>query len=90
MYLRVVEKKSDGIVVRGCKVHITQAAVADEIIVVPTRSLTPEEAEFAVAFAVPADTEGIKQIIHPHNMRRRKSFQKRFRLRSSGFLRHIR
>ena len=27
-YLRVVEKNKDGIVVRGCKVHITQAAVA--------------------------------------------------------------
>ena len=78
MYLRVVEKKSDGIVVRGCKVHITQAAVADEIIVVPTRSLTADEAEFAVAFAIPADTEGIKQIIHPHNMRRRQSFKRGF------------
>jgi 4-hydroxyphenylacetate 3-monooxygenase/4-hydroxybutyryl-CoA dehydratase/vinylacetyl-CoA-Delta-isomerase len=78
MYLRMVEKKSDGIVVRGCKVHITQAAVADEIIVVPTRSLTPDETEFALAFALPADTEGIKQIIHPHNMRRRKHFKRGF------------
>jgi aromatic ring hydroxylase len=77
-YLRVVERNQDGIVVRGCKVHITQAAVADEIMVLPTRSLTPDEGDYAVAFAVPADHDGVKQIIHPHNMRRRKHFQRGF------------
>ena len=77
-YLRVVEKNKDGIVVRGCKVHITQAAVADEIMVLPTRSLTPDETDYAVAFALPADYDGIKQVIHPHNMRRRKHFQRGF------------
>ena len=77
-YLRVIEKKSNGIVVRGCKVHITQAAVADEIMVIPTRSLGEEEADYAVAFAVPADYDGVKQVIHPHNMRTRKTFQRGF------------
>lgn len=37
MYVRVVERRSDGIVVRGAKNCITMAAIADEIIVVPTR-----------------------------------------------------
>ncbi|HOO73287.1 MAG TPA: 4-hydroxyphenylacetate 3-hydroxylase N-terminal domain-containing protein [Spirochaetota bacterium] len=77
-YLRVVEKRSDGIVVRGCKVHITQAAVADEIMVVPTRSLGPDEKDYAVAFAVPADYDGVKQIVHPHNMRQRQHFKRGF------------
>ncbi|MFH1136562.1 MAG: 4-hydroxyphenylacetate 3-hydroxylase N-terminal domain-containing protein [Pseudomonadota bacterium] len=77
-YLRVVERKADGIVVRGCKIHITQAAVADEILVVPTRSLTEDEKDYAVAFAVPADWDGVKQVIHPHNMRRRSTFQRGF------------
>lgn len=77
-YLHVVEKRKDGIVVRGCKVHITFASVADEILVVPTRSLTPEEGDWAVAFAVPADAEGVKQVIHPHNMRPRSHFKRGF------------
>ncbi|AFM25674.1 4-hydroxyphenylacetate 3-hydroxylase family protein [Desulfomonile tiedjei] len=77
-YLRVVEKKRDGIVVRGCKVHITFAAVADEILVLPTRALTPEEGDYAVAFAVPGDHEGVKQVVHPHNFRKRQRLARGF------------
>ena len=77
-YVHVVEKKSDGIVVRGCKVHISYAAVADEIMVVPTKALTAEEGDWAVAFAVPADYEGVKHVLHPHNLRKRKHFQRGF------------
>ncbi|MBW2370144.1 MAG: aromatic ring hydroxylase [Deltaproteobacteria bacterium] len=77
-YLHIVEKKSDGIVVRGCKVHISFAAVADEILVVPTRSLTPDEGDWAVAFAVPADYDGVKHVLHPHNMRKRSHIQRGF------------
>lgn len=77
-YLRVVERKSDGIVVRGCKVHITQASVADEIMVVPTRAMTEDEKDYAVAFAVPSDYDGVTQIVHPHNMRKRSHFQRGF------------
>lgn len=43
MYLRVKEVRSDGIVVRGAKAHTTQAAVSDEIIVIPTRAMREEE-----------------------------------------------
>lgn len=77
-YLHIVEKKKDGIVVRGCKVHITFASVADEILVLPTRSLTKDEGEWAVAFAIPADSEGIKQVLHPHNMRTRTHYKRGF------------
>jgi len=77
-YLHVVEERPDGIVVRGAKVHITFASVADEILVVPTRALTKDEKPYAVAFAVPADHEGVKQILSPHNMRERKHFKRGF------------
>jgi len=59
LYLRVVEKKSDGIVVRGAKAHNTNAPYVDEIIAIPTRFLTPEEGDWAVAFAIPSDWEGV-------------------------------
>lgn len=58
-YLRVVERREDGVVVRGAKLHNTMAPYADEIIVVPTRALRKDEKDYAIAFAIPADTEGV-------------------------------
>ena len=46
-------------IVRGCKVHNTMAPYADELIVLPTRVMGPEEKDYAIAFAIPADTEGV-------------------------------
>lgn len=62
LYVRIVEKRSDGIIVKGAKAHITMAAIAEEIIVVPTRVMTPDDTDWAVAFAIPADTEGVKLV----------------------------
>ncbi len=73
-YVHVVEKLKDGIVVRGCKVHNSEASVADEILVLPTRHMRPHEGEWAVAFAVPGDWEGVKQVVTIHNIRERKHF----------------
>jgi 4-hydroxyphenylacetate 3-monooxygenase/4-hydroxybutyryl-CoA dehydratase/vinylacetyl-CoA-Delta-isomerase len=69
MYVRVVEKRSDGIVVRGAKNCITMSAIADEIIVVPTRAMMPEDKDYSVAFAVPADAEGVKIISRTSRLR---------------------
>ncbi|MEM0332576.1 MAG: 4-hydroxyphenylacetate 3-hydroxylase family protein [Archaeoglobaceae archaeon] len=69
MYVRVVEKRSDGVVVRGAKNCITMAAVADEIIVVPTRAMTEKDVNYSVAFAVPADTDGVKIISRTSKLR---------------------
>ncbi|MBN1376256.1 MAG: aromatic ring hydroxylase [Dehalococcoidia bacterium] len=78
LYLHVTERKSDGIVVNGCKVHNSLASIADEILVLPTRSLLPEEKDWAVGFAVPADYDGVKQVVTAHNLRERKVFKKGF------------
>lgn len=78
LYTRVVEKKSDGIVVRGCKLHISEASVADEVLVVPTRALRSEDKDYAVAFAVPGDWDGLKQVVTVHNLRDRKHFPRGF------------
>jgi len=58
-YLRVVDKNKDGIYVKGAKIHITSGPVANEIIVVPTRQMREHEADYAVSFAIPANTKGI-------------------------------
>jgi len=59
LYLRVVEKKSDGIVVRGAKAHQTGAVNSHWILVMPTISLHKEDSDYAVCFATPSDAEGI-------------------------------
>lgn len=64
-YVHVVEERKDGIVVSGVKMSITQAAYADEIFVIPTRALMEEDRDYAVAFAVPADAEGVRLITRP-------------------------
>lgn len=62
-YLHVVEKRDDGIVVRGAKCHQTGSLSAHEIIVLPTRALRKGEEDFAVAFAVPTDTKGVIHVV---------------------------
>jgi len=59
LFVRIVEKREDGIVVRGAKMHQTGAVNSHEILVMPTQTMRPEDADYAVAFAVPADDPSI-------------------------------
>ena len=63
LFLRIVERRPDGIVVRGAKMHQTGALNSHEIIIMPTQSMKAEDADYAVSFAVPMDTNGIYMII---------------------------
>jgi 4-hydroxybutyryl-CoA dehydratase / vinylacetyl-CoA-Delta-isomerase len=58
--LRVVEKRSDGIVVRGAKVHTSCSPYVDELIVLPSRSMTAGDEPWSVAFAVPVASRGLR------------------------------
>jgi aromatic ring hydroxylase len=62
LYVHVVARNDQGIVVRGAKAHTTGAPVAHELIVIPTRALRASDSDYAVAFAVPPDTPGLKMI----------------------------
>ena len=63
MFLHIVERREDGIVVRGAKAHQTGALNSHEIIIMPTQTMREEDADYAVSFAVPIDTKGIFMII---------------------------
>ena len=63
LYLRIVEERKDGIVVRGAKAHQTGAVNSHEVIVMPTISLGEEDRDYAVSFAMPADAKGISYIM---------------------------
>jgi aromatic ring hydroxylase len=64
-YVHIVQERDDGIIVSGFKMSITQAAYADEIIVIPTRALKADDRDFAVAFALPADWDNMHLITRP-------------------------
>ena len=63
--VRVVDRTTEGIIVRGAKMHITGAAYCNDIIAIPCHAMTEADADYAVAFAIPANTKGIKQICRP-------------------------
>jgi len=62
-YVRVTEVTKDGIYISGAKANITGVAASEEIVVLPTRAMGPEDQDYAVAFSIPTDTEGIKIIV---------------------------
>ncbi|QGR20196.1 4-hydroxyphenylacetate 3-hydroxylase family protein [Stygiolobus azoricus] len=62
-YVRVTEVTKDGIYVSGAKANITGVAASEEIVVLPTRAMGPEDQDYAIAFSIPTDTEGIKIIV---------------------------
>ena len=64
-YLRVVETRDDGIIVRGAKQSITNTPYVDEIVAVPCRFMGPEDNDYAVAFALPGDWDGVKLLARP-------------------------
>jgi len=59
LYTRIVERRADGVVINGAKLHITAAATAHELIVMPTKMMKPGEEDWAIACAVPVNAEGV-------------------------------
>jgi 4-hydroxybutyryl-CoA dehydratase/vinylacetyl-CoA-Delta-isomerase len=57
-YVRVVEQRPDGVVIRGAKLHNTGGINSHEILVLPGTGLQPGEEAYAIACAVPADAPG--------------------------------
>ncbi len=57
--LKVVERKTDGIVVRGAKINISGAFASHEMVVLPQSAHAQGEEDYALAFATPTDAEGI-------------------------------
>jgi len=71
MYLRIVRREKDGVVVRGAKVMICGTAAANEVFVMPGTRLRREEGDYAVAFTIPKDAPGITivEARHPSDER---------------------
>jgi aromatic ring hydroxylase len=74
-YVRVVEQRPDGVVVRGAKVHTSVSTNTNEVIVLPTRAMRPEDKDYAIAFALPINTPGLKLIASPHGSSKKDAFE---------------
>jgi 4-hydroxybutyryl-CoA dehydratase / vinylacetyl-CoA-Delta-isomerase len=65
-YVHIVDERPDGIVVRGAKIHTSVLTNANEVIVLPTRNMSEADRDYAVAFAIPVNTPGLKMICSPY------------------------
>lgn len=61
-YVRMVEERKDGIVVRGAKTHISQAPLCNEILIAPCRAMKEDDRAYALSFAIPVNSPGITMI----------------------------
>lgn len=71
VFLHVVEKRADGIVVRGAKLMICGVAAANEIFILPGTAYKDQDADCAVSFVIPRDIDGltIVETRHPSDRR---------------------
>lgn len=62
LFLRIVERRDDGIVVRGAKAHQTGSINSHEHIIMPTIAMGEADKDYAVSFACPSDADGLYMI----------------------------
>jgi len=62
LFTRIVEKREDGIVIRGAKAHQTGMVNSHEMLILPTTNLLEDDKAYAVACAIPVDAEGVIHI----------------------------
>ncbi len=65
VYVHIKKRRADGIVISGTKAIVTGAPYMHEFLVMPCRTHRPEDADFAVACAVPVDAPGVTIIARP-------------------------
>jgi 4-hydroxybutyryl-CoA dehydratase/vinylacetyl-CoA-Delta-isomerase len=58
-YVRIAERRTEGIVLRGAKAIITGAPYMHHLLVMPCRNMTEQDADYAVCCAVPIDAPGL-------------------------------
>ena len=62
LFVRVVERRNDGIVVSGAKCHQTGSVNSHWHLFMPTIAMGEADRDWAVSFACPADAEGLYMI----------------------------
>ena len=60
--MHVVDRRSDGVVIRGAKLHISGASLCHDLLVMPTKAMKPGEEDYAITCAVPVSSPGVRII----------------------------
>lgn len=81
--LRIVEKRPDGIVIRGAKVMICGVAAANEIFLLPGGAYDEANKDFAVACVIPKDSEGLT-IVETRRPSDRREYENGFDIPETG------
>jgi 4-hydroxybutyryl-CoA dehydratase/vinylacetyl-CoA-Delta-isomerase len=59
-YVHVVRRTSDGLVLRGAKLHISGASFGHDLMVMPTKNMKSGEEDYAVTCAVAVNSPGVR------------------------------
>ena len=62
MFTRVVERRADGVVLRGAKMHQTGCLNSHWILVMPTMRMRASDRDYAVVAAIPVDHPGLTYV----------------------------
>jgi len=60
LYVRVVDRKPGGVVIRGAKLHISGASYAHDLMTIPTKAMKAGEEAYAIAAMVPVNSPGVR------------------------------
>jgi 4-hydroxybutyryl-CoA dehydratase / vinylacetyl-CoA-Delta-isomerase len=84
-YVRIVERRDDGIVIRGAKIHMTGAVNSHEILVMPTTAMDEGSKDYAVVCALPVDAPGVTMIFGRQANDYRRDFEERIDVGKPSF-----
>jgi 4-hydroxybutyryl-CoA dehydratase/vinylacetyl-CoA-Delta-isomerase len=58
-YVRIADRNDEGITIVGCKLHISDSVLSNELLLMPSRSHTEGGKDYALSCAVPCNAEGV-------------------------------
>ena len=72
LFVHVVEKRDDGIVLRGAKAHQTGSVNSHEMLIMPTLTMREGDEDYAICCALPSDSKGVHFIYGRQSCDKRK------------------
>ncbi|WP_066648797.1 4-hydroxyphenylacetate 3-hydroxylase family protein [Christensenella timonensis] len=62
LFVHITERREDGIVIRGAKMHMTGMVNSHEMLIMPTAAMKEEDRDYAVSCAIPVDAPGVTHV----------------------------
>ncbi len=72
VFVHIVERRDDGIVLRGAKAHQTGSVNSHEMLIMPTITMREGDEDYAVCCALPSDSKGVHFIYGRQSQDKRK------------------